>query len=797
MVNKKSFLIYLLAMFLIIPAFLMLSACGKKTFSYLDVKFSNQSSSIACHYGDNAGLDSFEITAHFSDDSTEILSLQNVTVKIEFCEGHYSNPIEIELSSYLEKIESNTLDVGTYTIDFTYMGSTVSLTAEVYAVANTLDYELDLTTNVNSMGGKTIEDNNVIFYGTKTSAVDLTVMTDNKFVSNSQIDGLYILMKKVDGYDDMIERYNVKDKMPDQLLSPQEYEQNNLLSAISFEDDSNNLSEITPGQYLICAKIKETNNFFATYSSFQKIEILKAPFTIENENLTSENYDTYNGLQYTWAFDVEKRVSKDVTFNDMLANEENNYYHTNDYFSSGEFSLILKAGQQTAQEQISLNNLVSGEEYENNLSKLLKYGNFVAVPFEGETALRGYNAQQNGEQLTAKVKFVPNEEYQNLYEESEPFLIKLTVNKGSYLIPRPTINTNEYTYDEDGILPSVMTFDYFDYDSQFVADKSTGLAESYKSENYNKMWQFSAIGAGTYTTTIYFAGNDTANNIVNFYWEEDKTISHGSTYNVEYVKKTIDSTEYIIGVKYTWDVQKEEFNNLSSFIYNEDGFSLRLNEDGEAIIMFGHGPDEYYEGLQLTWSVLEKGFNLDGYGTTSATGTLTDVPGKEGNCRYKKFILTTNGLELNSSDYNIGFTITNVASDNFGTINAESIIVTLAGYSYYQDENSNICKSFYGTTTDNNEVYADYRLFTTGDTLQTVLNSLNEITGTNGSWTIKNADDTEISGYSTISLSNASKFKFVFTSSVCYIKNIGTDYDFIIHFFDHEPNANEFNIASE
>ena len=172
------------------------------------------------------------------------------------------------------------------------------------------------------------------------------------------------------------------------------------------------------------------------------------------------------------------------------------------------------------------------------------------------------------------------------------------------------------------------------------------------------------------------------------------------------------------------------------------------------------------------------------------------IPGKEGNCRYKKFTINTEGLE-NSSDYNIGFTITNVASDNFGTINAESIIVTLAGYSYYQDENSNICKSFYGTTTDNNEVYADYRLFTTGDTLKTVLNSLNKITGTNGSWTIKNADDTEISNYLTISLSNASKFKFVFTSSVCYIKNIGTDYDFIIHFFDHEPNANEFDIASE
>lgn len=796
MVKKKSLLTYLLAMLLIIPAFLMLSACGEKTFSYLDVKFSNQSSSIACHYGDNAGLGSFEITARFSDDSTETLSLQNVSVKIEFCEGHSSNPIELELSSYLEKIESNTLDVGTYTINFTYMGSTVSLTAEVYAIANTSDYKLDLTTNVNSMGGKTITDNNVIFFGTKESAVNLIVKTNDEIVSNSQIDGLYILMKEVDGYEGMLEYYNVKNNMPNNLLTPQEYAEKYMLYNLS-GDNYDHLSEITPGEYLICAKIKETNNLYATYSNFQKIEILKAPFTIVNEELTSENYDTYGGLQYTWAYNVEKNVNKDVTFDDMLANEENNYYHTNDYFSSGEFSLILKAGQETDQEIITLNNLSNGEQYENNISQLLNYGNFVAVPFYSDSVVPSYNAQKNGEQLTAKVKFVPNEEYKNLYEESKPFLIKLTVNKGSYLIPRPTINTNEYTYDEDGILPSVMTFDYFDYDSQFVADKSTGLAESYKSENYNKMWQFSAIGAGTYTTTIYFAGNDTANNIVNFYWEEDKTISHGSTYNVEYVKKTIGDTEYIIGVKYTWVVQKEEFNNLKSFIYNENGFSLRLNEDGEAIIMFGLGPDSYYEGLNLSWEVSGKGVDMGEYGITNATGTLTDVPGKEGNCRYKKFILNTNGLELNSSDYNIGFTITNVASDNFGTINAESIIVTLAGYSYYQDENSNICKSFYGTITDNNEVYADYRLFTTGDTLQTVLNSLNEITGTNGSWTIKNADDTEISNYLTISLSNESKFKFVFTSSVCYIKNIGTDYDFIIHFFDHEPNANEFDIASK
>ena len=795
MVKKKSFLTYLLAIFLIIPAFLMLTACGKKTFSYLDVKFSNQSSSIACHYGDNAGLDSFEITAHFSDDSTEILSLQNVSVKIEFCEGNSSNPIELELSSYLDKIESNTLDVGTYTINFTYKGSTVSLTAEVYAVANTLDYELDLTTSVNTMGGKTITDNNVIFFGTKASDIDLIVKTNNEIVSNSQIDGLYILMKKVDGYEGNLEYYNVKNNMPDNLLTPQKYAEKNMLYNLS-DDTYDHLSKITPGEYLICAKIKETNNFYASYSSFQKIEILKAPFTIVNEELTSSNYDTYGGLQYTWAFNVTKSVSKDVTFNDMLANEEKNYDHTNDYFSSGEFSLILNAGQETAEKIITLNNLVNGKGYKDNLSKLLEYGNFVAVPFDNQTELQVYNAQQKGEQLTAKVKFVPNKEYQNLYEESKPFLIKLTVNKGSYLIPRPTVSTNKYEYNSDGIIPSVLTFENFDCISQFFAEKTDSVTASYKPEDYN-MWQFSAVGAGTYAATIYFIGNDTANDVVNFYWKEDKTTPHGSTYTVEYVKKTIEGTEYIIGVKYIWEVKKEEFNDLRSFIHNEKGFSLQLNKNGEAIIMFGLGPDEYYEGLQLSWRVLDKGVDLGEYGTTSATGTLTDVPGKEGNCRYKKFILNKDGLELNSSDYNIGFEISNDASNNFGTINSEKIIVSLGGFSYYQDENSNICKSFHGTTTDNTTVDADYRLFTTGDTLQTVLSSLNEITGENGSWTIKNADGTEISDYSTISLSHASKFKFVFTSSVCYIKNIGTDYDFIIHFFDHEPNANEFNIASE
>lgn len=765
---------------------------AKKTFSYLDVKFSNQSSSISCYYGNNAGLDSFEITAHFSDNSTEILSLQNVSVKIEFCKRNSSNPIELELSSYLEKIESNTLDVGTYTINFTYKGSTVSLTAEVNAVANTLDYKLDLTTSVNTMGGKTITKNNAIFYGTKESAINLIVKTNDEIVSSSLIDGLYILMKEVDGSEGLLDYYNVKNNMPDNLLTPQKYAEKNMLFNLS-DDTYDHLSEITPGEYLICAKIKETNNFYAPYSSFQKIEILKAPFTIVNEELTSENYDTYGGLQYTWAFNVTKSVSKNVTFNDMLANEENNYNHTNDYFSSGEFSLILNAGQEKAK-KITLNNLVNGDGYEDNLSKLLEYGNFVAVP-DNQTELQVYNAQQKSEQLTAKVKFVPNEEYQNLYEESEPFLIKLTVNKGSYLIPRPKVSTNKYGYSSDSIIPSVLTFESFDYTSQFFAEKTNSVTESYKSENNNKMWQFSAVGAGTYTTTIYFTGNDTANNIVNFYWEEDKSKPHGSDYTAEYVKKTIDGTEYIIGVKYTWVVQKEEFNDLRSFIHNEKGFSLQLNENGEAIIMFGRGPDVYYEGLQLTWSVLDKGVDLGEYGITSATGTLTDVPGKEGNCRYKKFTINTAGLE-NSSVYNIGFTISNVASDNFGTINPENIIVSLNGFNYYQDENSNICKSFNGTTTGNTPVNADYRLFTTGDTLQTVLDSLNEITGTNGSWTIKNADNTEISGYSTISLSNASKFKFVFTSSVCYINNIGTDYDFIIHFFDHEPNANEFNIAS-
>ena len=113
------------------------------------------------------------------------------------------------------------------------------------------------------------------------------------------------------------------------------------------------------------------------------------------------------------------------------------------------------------------------------------------------------------------------------------------------------------------------------------------------------------------------------------------------------------------------------------------------------------------------------------------------------------------------------------------------------GFSYYQDENSNVCKQFYGTITDNETINADYRLFNQGDTLKTVFDSLNEIPGTNGTWTIKNADDTEITDYSSISLTNACKYKFVFTSSV--FNNI----DITIHFFDHEPVADEFDIATE
>ncbi|MGN1222309.1 MAG: hypothetical protein ACI4TT_03650, partial [Christensenellales bacterium] len=304
-------------------------------------------------------------------------------------------------------------------------------------------------------------------------------------------------------------------------------------------------------------------------------------------------------------------------------------------------------------------------------------------------------------------------------------------------------------------------------------------------------WQFSATGAGTYSTTLYFSGNDITNNIVNFYWEEDKNTPHGSNYSAEYVKKTIDGTEYIVGVTYTWIVEKEEFDNLANFIYDENGFGLHLNEKGEAIIRFGLGPDSYYEGLKLTWSVLNKGVAIDEYATTTATGTLTDVPGKEGNSRYRKFVLDTSGLEPSAMYFNIGFTITAVGSDNFGPINSENIIVGLSGYSYYEDEN--VCKQFYGTTANDETIYADYRLFNQGDTLKTVLDSLNKITGTNGTWTIKNADDTEIIDYSSISLTNACKYKFVFTSSVCYINNI----DITIHFFDHEPVADEFDIATE
>ncbi|MGN1222239.1 MAG: hypothetical protein ACI4TT_03300, partial [Christensenellales bacterium] len=441
MLKKKSILTYLFAVCLVIPAILMLSACGEKKFNYLDAEFLNQGSNyISCDYGNNAGLDSFKILAYYSDDSTEDLSLQDVIVKIEYYENDSSSPNDLDLNSYLNKVESNSLDAGTYNIKFSYMDSTAFLTAVVNAVENTLSYELDLTTDVTSMGGKTITDNNVIFYGTKASAVNLIVKTNNEIVSNNQLDGLYILMKNVDGQENMVEYYNVKDNMPNNLLTPQEYDQNNLLYAISCDDAFDSLSEITPGEYLVCAKIKQTNNFFETYSNFKKIEIIKAPFTIVNDELTSDNYDTYGGLQYTWAFDVAKGVSKNVTFDQMLANEENNFYHTNDYFSGGSISLVLKAGQQTAQESITLNNIVNGEEEENNISKLLNYGNFVAVPFAGETTLPVYNAQQKGANLTARVKFVPNEYYQNLYDESEPFLIKLTVNKGSYIIPRPTIN---------------------------------------------------------------------------------------------------------------------------------------------------------------------------------------------------------------------------------------------------------------------------------------------------------------------------------------------------------------------
>ena len=85
MLKKKSVLTYILAICLIIPTMFMLSACGGKKFSYLSVNFSNQDSNyLTLDYGNNAGLGDFDILAYYSDNSTEELNLNDVTIKIDW-----------------------------------------------------------------------------------------------------------------------------------------------------------------------------------------------------------------------------------------------------------------------------------------------------------------------------------------------------------------------------------------------------------------------------------------------------------------------------------------------------------------------------------------------------------------------------------------------------------------------------------------------------------------------------------------------------------------------------------------
>ena len=390
--KKYSKILFMLAMFILIPAMCILTACGGKKLENLEIVFASDigaldfgdSTSLNLAYGDCEGLSDMKINAIYSDGSKEDISdNSSLTMAIKYIPANSLEEISKDKQEFMQKIAQNSLNSGTWKITFGYNGISHVFDIHIDLSAENPNYTLTIK---NTLTDKT----NSMAYGTKYEALDVSVKLGSEDVDNSYYNIYYLDLEDAEEFD------STKD--------PEDYYDENKLQDLSLCD------VLGAGSYKVCARVQQYGNYELNYSDFIDFEIEKAKIELVSDP---------NDLVFTFELGTADSSEKleDISFYEMFYDTD--FVHRTRLLPENVKFIACSDG-------------IAENNDDDSTDKLTNEFIFAYYNGQWQDISEGtYNAGTHN--LT--LKFVPNSEYSRNYEISDEMTATLQFNKCQIDLP--------------------------------------------------------------------------------------------------------------------------------------------------------------------------------------------------------------------------------------------------------------------------------------------------------------------------------------------------------------------------
>lgn len=361
---KKILIVFLCLAF----TSLLFAGCGENRIMFIKSTILNvQGDYVERVYGDTEGLCNFVVYAVYSNKDTEEITNE--------CNKNIITPTgaEISFEQYEQKVNNGTLEVGTWTIEFTYKDYFDECIVIINKPENQKEYAIELNCTVDGFIGEL----NKIPYGTKISGIEIKSYCNEQVLDNSYLIETYILSQDVNYTDELVPNIDIL-------------------------DDFSSPETLNPGVYYLTALFSD-GEYANKFAKFTKIEVVKA-----------QTYVDSSELKLYWSFTCDSPY-ENVTFEQM---------YTSIQYDGLKIVLCSDGILENNNEQSSYNKKTE-EIIINNLSLL---GDFELCQEENS-----FNASNDYQDLI--LKFIPNSQNEQYYSESEAFNAKIMIKKAIVDIP--------------------------------------------------------------------------------------------------------------------------------------------------------------------------------------------------------------------------------------------------------------------------------------------------------------------------------------------------------------------------
>lgn len=382
----------MLAMFILIPAMCILTACGGKKLENLEIVFASDigaldfgdSTSLNLAYGDCEGLSNMKINAIYSDGSKEDISdNSSLTMAIKYIPANSLEEISKDKQEFMQKIAQNSLNSGTWKITFGYNEISHELNIIIDLSEENPNYILSIKNTLT-------DETNSMAYGTRFEALDISVKLGDEEVDKSYYDVYYLDLEDGEEFDS--------------TKLPEDYYEENKLQYLS-------LWEILgAGTYKVCARVQQYGNYYLNYSDFIDFEIEKAKIELVSDP---------NDLVFTFELGTADSSEKleDISFYEMFYDTD--FVHRTRLLPENVKFIACSDG-------------IAENNDDDSTDKLTNEVTFAYYNGQWQDINEGtYNAGTHN--LT--LKFVPNSEYSRNYEISDEMTATLNFNKCQIDLP--------------------------------------------------------------------------------------------------------------------------------------------------------------------------------------------------------------------------------------------------------------------------------------------------------------------------------------------------------------------------